>query len=174
MAEIIAAKPGNNWTPEKLALAMRENETVSAIQPKYTSMTARRDWHSLSNELAHNRKELIDIYLNQQLEIVDGLLEDVITEWEELRNTPVDEESEMPLLVQMATKARSLNALGQAIERLLGRQAALIPIEVPKKLQIEERRINIDLFLEARNRQENKLRTKLGDGVIDGQYEEAA
>lgn len=169
LAEIIAGKPSNDWTPQKIADAMREHELIKEVQPKYSITTAKKDWYALSSELAHNRKELVDIYLQQQLEITEEMLEDLIGEWNSLLAEEVEYyEDAPPPLVQRAAKIRSLNALGQAMERILKRQANLIPIEVPKRLEIDERRINLDIFLEAKTRQQKRIQ----ETIIDGDYEE--
>lgn len=168
LAEIIAEQPSHDWTPAKIAEAMRDHEIVRGVQPRYSVVTARRDWYSLSNELAQSRKEMVDVYLNHQLETTEELLDDLIEEWNSLRAEEIEYyEDAPPPLVQRAARIRAINALGQAIERVLKRQASLIPIEIPRKLEIEEKRINLDIFLEARTRQQKRINER----IIDGEYE---
>ena len=168
LAKILASKPNNNWTPAKIAEAMKLDPIVSEAQPKYSIVTARRDWYSLSGDLARRRGELVDIYLNDQLEQTDNLLDDLLDEWSNLKEVDIDYDSETSPATQASQKIKAMNTLSQAIERLMKRQANLLPLEVPKKLEIEERRINLDIFLEARNQ-----RSALKEGVvIDGTFEE--
>lgn len=171
LAEIIASQPSHEWTPQKMVEAMRENEQIKAVQPMYSITTAKKDWYALSNELAQNRKELVDVYLQQQLELTEEMMDDLVSEWNNVLAEEIEYyEDSPPPSMQRAAKIRSLNALSQAMERVLKRQAALIPIEIPRRLEIDERRINLDVFLEAKMRQQKLI----GEKIIDGEYEDNA
>jgi hypothetical protein len=162
LAELIAAKPSANWTSEKMAEEMRAHHIVKSVQPNYSVNSARRDWLTIRGELATKRIELADEYIARQLEVVDNQLERLLEEWDDVESIQKPD----PIVLEDGTriemsdiefankKLMLYERLNKSIERLMARQAKLLPIEVPKKLEVRTETLSIDKLLQARANQQ--------------------
>jgi hypothetical protein len=168
MAEIIAANPNVNWTSGKLAEAMLEDPRVREAHPRYSSVTAQKDFLSLTRELSDKRTELVEDYLSIQLELTDDILTDLTQEWNDLlEEEVVYDNEEAPPIMQRVAKIKAMNTLSMAMERAMVRQSKLLPLDVPKQINVEKRSFNLDMYLEAKERREKAIE----DNTIDANYE---
>lgn len=140
LAEIIAAEPTRRWSTREMAEAMRDHDIVGAAMPNYGHMTAHRDWLAISEELALRRRELAEQYIDTQLEITDNLLDDLLQEYQELGALRNDDDPDFQL-----KKMKVKKDLVQAMDRVLARQQTLIPVAVPKQVQVDSRHVDINM-----------------------------
>lgn len=172
LAKIIASKPNAKWTDEKMAEAMRGDSLVAVSQPNYSATTARRDWLAIRQELHVKRIELADKYISHQLELSETMLDDLVNQWEEIDRLELPETNdqdgdELNHINLFIHKVNLYDKLGKAIERVLQRQSMLVPVQVPKKVEIKSQTFNLDMYLEA------KQKAALTDeNVIEGDFDE--
>lgn len=149
--------------------------------PNYGHMTAYRDFLAVMKQTAERRQELAEGYLQRQLDTLDDMLEgaqedlETLGSLEELLTEDPTSEIESDVTLDDVTKFISAKAkLIQSTLRLMERQGTLVPIEIPKKLEVE-RTFNIDTYLKLKQEVHETLpegRHQLEDGTTEGEFTE--
>lgn len=172
LMEVINDEPTKKWSVRDMAQAMRQHPVVASIQPHYGKTTAHRDWLAIRDELKERRDELASDYIQSQLDITDEALGDLQREYDNLNKIDIslidDEEMRASIILN---RIKAKKELIVAMDRMMSRQQTLVPVTVPKKLEVDERRVemNLDTFLKMRER---ALALKDGDesnNVIEGE-----
>jgi len=172
LLEIIGKDPTRRWSVRDIAAAMRRNPIISQVQPNYSHSTAHRDYLAIKEELREKREDLATDYISSQLEITENLLDDLTRQYEEVKQISVDDVDDPATRAQIAIKKIGLKKdLVAAIDRILARQQTLVPIAVPKKLDISEKKLNVNLdaLLALKGRIDEVPRIESPD-IIDGQF----
>ena len=170
LTDIIADDPTVRWSVRKIADAMRDHPLIAQNQPDYGHMTAWRDWGVIRKDLADRREEIAADYIARQLDITDGMLEELQTDFENLSSINFDKiEDEAVRGKILVESLRTKKDIVAAIDRLLGRQQTLVPIAIPKKIKVDSTHtsLNLDTLLEYKK---EALRAELELGnVIEGE-----
>lgn len=167
LGEIMASEPSRRWTDADLAEKMREHPIVAEVQPKYTDYTAKLDRMSITKDWAAGRKELVGAYLIQQLEQLDEMSNDAMRMWREVMK--LDPSAEVAqsaedmdkLSIALGRKVRAAKEIAQTIAKLQQRYESLIPLAVPKQIDLNAKVITLDSFLKVREEVRNA-------GLIEG------
>lgn len=181
--EMIMNDPKRKWSSREMAREAKELPWFKEHMPDYGHMTAYRDWLAIQEETADRRQELAEAYTVAQLDILDELMENVADDIRSMGS--LDELVQQADMLEdaggdgvdgylsvddigkfAAAKAKAINSLLRVMER----QGRLVPIEIAKKLEVNERRLNIDMLLELTGSTE--ILKKLGDGAIEGDFSE--
>lgn len=163
MLDIISEDPSRQWTYRDLAMSMRSNELVSSAQPRYSAATAYRDWLVVLNELKERRGEMASMYIDSQLNIADDLMEGLMDQWDAIDAIDLYEIEDPAERVMMSLKLIAAKKdIVIAIDRVMARQQTLVPIAIPKRVEVDNRHVsmNLDYFQEQR-------RKALDSGGID-------
>lgn len=173
LKEIIEKDPERKWSARAIAVAALDTPFFQEHYPTYSKSTAYRDMVEIKEDISETRKELADIFIKRQLEVTEDIIEDLQETWQEINETQDEIEAmkdgitpleKMDILLAVAEKKSKLTT---AIDRAFNRQSSLVPIAVPKQLNIEKRTFNLDVFLEMQKKAE------LEDGnTIEGTYYE--
>lgn len=172
LVDVINEEPTKNWSVREIALAMQLHPVVSSIQPSYSKSTAHLDWLAIKGELKEKREQLASEYIDYQLRVTNGLLEDLESKYYERAAVEADiDEIEDPFMRAQARIAlmNSQRGLINAMETVMRRQSRLVPIDVPKQVQVDSRHVHLDIetFLQIRERVNSQL---LSEGeVIEGE-----
>lgn len=188
LIEMIMEDPKRRWSSREMADEARKLPWFQTHMPNYGHMTAHRDWLVLQEETAQRRKELSEQYAVSQLDTLEDTLDTVLQDLDTLgtledifsRAAPVtlsdgsDDLGEGGVSIDDILKYTSAKQkLVATALRLMERQGKIVPIEIEKKIQIEERRLSIDAFLKMDASGELKAALgELDDGIIEGDYAE--
>jgi len=173
LTEVINSDPTKHWSMRDLEEAMRAHPLIQQVQPRLGKSTIHLDWLAVKNELAEKRKELAGEYIDHHLQISEYFIQDMMEEYEKINSINVDDISDpdiraQVILSRMAEKDRII----KAVDRMMKRQSTLVPIDVPKKLEIDDQKritFNVERFLDM-NKQAEQF---LGDGIEEGEYVDA-
>ena len=174
LLELINDDPTNRWSARDMAYAMQNDPRVMAVQPTYSKNTALRDWLAVKGELVERRGELASHYVDTQLSITEEAMEKLLRQAEVLDEIPEDIEEYESTESFAQTMIAKITAQGKVIaglDRMMNRQAALLPIEVPKQLNIDKREVTmtLDKYL-AMQAQMKKDALAISDGeIIEGE-----
>lgn len=161
LAEIRNDEPDRDWSVREVAEAMQKHELVKRFQPNYSKSTAHRDIALVEQNLVKKRDELAESYIFHQLETTDNILEDLLDEYESIAEYEFEEKERF-----IKTKV----ALAKTILAVQKRQASILPIDMPKKINIESNhRVDIEHFYQIAQ----KVDTLILDDptIIDGEYD---
>lgn len=170
LAELIADRPHENWSWRAMAIAMQSHPVVAKAQPNYGHMTAKRDWLAIHDELKERREELASEYIDAQLELTEQLLEDIQEEYELLNSIDLEELEEKERAGFILQRIRAKKDLVASVDKLLQRQQTLVPMEVPRRLQVDNRSISINIDALLENYEKAKLAS--GEDIIEGELDD--
>ena len=175
LQEIIGTDTKRKWSARAIAEACAEHPFFQENWPKYSKSTAHLDLVAIKEDITVTRRELADDYIKEQLEITGVFVQNLVEDWEELMEMqfPEPKKDEKALEItkqeflsqQIADKVKIVTAM----DRLFKRQGTLIPMEIPKQLQIEKRTFNLDMFLEMKMKHELEAG---GENIIEGEFDE--
>lgn len=163
--ELIMRDPDKKWTAQAISEAAKEHKWFKEFMPTYSAATARSDLLAVLNEIKSRREELAEQYLAAQLDIVDDEIRSIQDDLDSLGDVKSlvdgDDVSMNDILKFVRAKATMTNTL----LRLLEHQNKLVPVEIPKRVDVNQQIINLDMFLEAR-----KELNFIDDGMtVDGE-----
>lgn len=165
LTEIRNDDPSRYWTARETAEAMKKNELVRKFQPNYSKSTAHRDIVAINDELIEKREELAKSYIISHLEVTDDLIANLVAEY-----NAVDTGDHTLLFDDHLDVIKAKISLTKAILAAQKRQAAVLPIDMPKKVTIAaEGGFDIEHFYQIR---ENAKKSILLDDptIIDGEF----
>lgn len=158
---------------------------VDEIQPEYSLYTAHTDYIAVFDEIKQRREELADDYITMQLEIAGYFVDDLLKEYDHLNKIEPDWIDDPALRADfLSDRIDKKVKLQTGIERMFKRIGTLIPIELPKQLQVDQSHtiMTIDRFQQLAKesnlligRPENKqLEASVvgseGDLIVEGEY----
>ena len=148
LLEIINSAPEKRWSRRDVLEAMRNHPVVSETQPTYSLYTAHNDYVSVFSEIKDRREELADDYITRQLEIAGYFVDDLLEEYENLNNIDVEWLDDPQLKAEfLSDRIDKKVKIQTGVERMFNRIGKLIPIEVPKQLQIDQHTVmTLDTF----------------------------
>ena len=172
MVEIINNDATKNWSIRDITEAMLEHPLIQQVQPKLSKSTVHRDWLAVKDELAEKRVELAGDYIDYHLNITDYLLNDLMSDYQAIDSIDTDniEDEELRariLLDRIGDKEKII----RSIERMMKRQSTLVPIEVPKKLEIDDNK-TVTFYSERFIEIQKRANMELSDGIEDGDFVE--
>jgi hypothetical protein len=160
LTEVMNNDTEKDWTVREVADTMRQHPTILMFQPTYGKSTAARDLAIVNKELSKKRHELAEEYIAIQLHVTDELIEDLLKQYDELD----DEDA----YIDLERKVRSKVAIAKAINTLFVRQANILPIDIPKKIEVAQKHsFSLEDFLELRQRAVGQLEDPT---VIEGYF----
>lgn len=169
--EMIMENPNRNWSYRQIAEEARKLPWFQQNMPNYTHETARKDYAIIKQETRARREELAEDALVKQLDEVDDQIASVISDLENLGDL-IDYGSSIEEINQYVN---AKNKLLTSLDRLWAKQSKLLPIDIPKRVEVDSRHITLDAYLQIQKEYKHELaapRTALGDGVIEGEYDE--
>ena len=173
--EMIMSSPNRKWTYQEIADEAQKLPWFRQHQPDYSQSTAYRDFVAVRNETKENREKLAETILVRQLDDTDEQIQNLLNDIESLGS--LDEYLEMQEdwnINDIAQYAKAKNTFLNALGRMMDKQASLVPIEIPKQVQVDQT-FTIDHYLQARQEiaklDAPKLRLYSGD-TVEGEYEE--
>lgn len=172
MMEIINNDPTRHWSVRDLEDEMRKHPLIQKIQPKVGKSTIHRDWLYVKEELAEKRIELAGEYIDYHLNVTDYLLGDLLTEYQKIGEIDLDAIEDEDLKAQLLLNRLSdKQKLVTAIDKVMKRQSTLVPIEVPKKLEIEDNK-KVTFYAEKFNAIREQVDAKFLPDIEEGDYQE--
>lgn len=157
LLEIVNSDPTRDWSIRDLTEKMLQIPDIIRNQPNLGKSTIHRDFLAINGELKSRREELASDYLDRQLDLSEKLIADLYVQYNTIDDVlqDIDEIDDPAERAKLKLDALSKKAtITSAIDRLLGREAKLLPLEVPRKMEIDGRTvsINMDRYLEARDK----------------------
>lgn len=162
LTEIRNDEPERDWSVREISEEMKKNELVRRFNPNYGKSTAHRDLALINKQLISKREELAEHYIHTQLEITDNLIEDLLDEYQAVDdNVYEDHES----IVKAKTN------LAKTILSIQKRQSAILPIDMPKKLLVDNNfRFDIEHFYQIQRSVDDLILLE-DPAVIDGDFD---
>ena len=160
LTEVMNSDTEKSWTVRDIQEAMRAHPAIQEFQPNYGKSTAARDLAVINQEMSKRRKDLAEGYIVSQLNLTESLIDDLYEEYHSL-DKPDN-------WVEPDKKARAKVALAKAINTLFVRQANILPIDIPKKIEIDNKHtFGLEDYLEIR-----EIAGELDDPtVVEGDYD---
>lgn len=171
--EMIMADPTKRWSYNTIAEEARKLPWFKEHMPKYSYQTAYLDYLAIKEETKENREKLAETILVRQLDETEEQIGQILLDIESLGSLE-DFMPEARDINDIAQFAKTKNTLLNSLERLMSRQASLVPIEVPKQVNVEQS-FTIDHYLQARKdyMKLEEPKKQLYDGnVEEGDYDE--
>lgn len=168
--EMIMENPNRNWSYRQIAEEARKLPWFQKNMPNYTHETARKDYAIIKQETRARREELAEDALVKQLDEVDDQIASVLTDLENLGDL-IDYGASIEEINQYVN---AKNKLLISLDRLWAKQSKLLPIDIPKKVEIDSRHITLDAYLQIQKEYKQELgqpKSMLHDGIIEGEYE---
>ncbi len=165
LTEIRNDDPGRSWTSRETAEAMQKHELVRKFQPNYSKSTAHRDIVAIDDQLIEKREELAISYILSHLEVTGDLIANLIEEY-----VDVDTGNHDLMFDDHLDVIKAKVTLTKAILAAQKRQAAILPIDMPKKVTIAaEGGFDIEHFYQIR--EEAKKQVMLDDPtIVEGEF----
>jgi hypothetical protein len=186
LLEIINEQPEKRWSRRQVHEAMKRHPMVREIQPDYSLYTAHTDYVSVFNEIKDRREQLADDYITMQLEIAGYFIDDLLKEYENLNEIDPEWINDVSVRADFVLdRIDKKTKLQAGVERMFKRIGTLVPTEIPKQLQIDQRQVvmTIDRFQQlakesslmigSNNNNKQLSASSLGsenDLILDGEF----
>jgi hypothetical protein len=171
--EMMMARPNDDWTYQRISEEARKLPWFAEHMPAYSNMTAYRDLLAVRQETKENRERLAEGILVRQLDQTDEQINNVLEDIEELGTLADFLDDDGLTINDIGHYVKAKDTLLKALDRLMTKQASLVPIEVPKKVEIDQTRFSFDYYLEVHKQHAAELsppRPQLNDESIEGEY----
>jgi hypothetical protein len=180
--EMMMAEPLENWTYQRIAERARLLPWFAEHMPNYSNMTAYRDLLAVTEETKENREKLAEGILVRQLDQTDVQIQGLLHDLEELGSLgdflEENDGDDGITINDINTYVKAKDTLLKALDRLMAKQADLVPINIPKKVEIDQTRFSFDYYLEVHKQHAHELdapKLRISDGnTVEGEYEEQA
>lgn len=167
--EMIMEHPNRNWSYRQIAHEARQLPWFQKNMPTYSYQTAKLDYAIIKEETRARREELAEDALVSQLDEVNEQIASVVSDLDNLGDL-IDYGASIEEINQYVN---AKNKLLTSLDRLWAKQSKLLPVDIPKKVEIDSRHITLDAYLQLQKEYKEELGApKLKDGIIEGDYTE--
>lgn len=167
--EMIMEHPNRNWSYRQIAHEARQLPWFQKNMPTYSYQTAKLDYAIIKEETRARREELAEDALVSQLDEVNEQIASVVNDLDNLGDL-IDYGASIEEINQYVN---AKNKLLTSLDRLWAKQSKLLPVDIPKKVEIDSRHITLDAYLQLQKEYKEELGApKLKDGIIEGDYTE--
>lgn len=169
--EMIMEHPNRNWSYRQIAHEARQLPWFQKNMPTYSYQTAKLDYAIIKEETRARREELAEDALVSQLDEVNEQIASVVNDLDNLGDL-IDYGASIEEINQYVN---AKNKLLTSLDRLWAKQSKLLPVDIPKKVEIDSRHITLDAYLQLQKEYKEELgapKGRLKDGIIEGDYTE--